>query len=75
MKTPPAKIGTHIGRLRKALGTASILVFDFETSDVRPRSAIIAGLGIYLPEADQAFYINTGHQLVDEKVPRVSAAD
>ena len=74
MKTPPAKIGTHIDRLRKALGTASILVFDFETSDVRPRSAIIAGLGIYLPEAEQVFYINTGHQLADEKVPRVSEA-
>lgn len=63
-------IETDLDALKTALRSESVAVFDFETSDVRPHVADIAGLGAYLPDSHRAFYINVGHTVVDSCVPR-----
>lgn len=73
-RTAPDTIETDLGDLRTALRTARLAVFDFETSDVRPRVAAVAGLGVYLPGAHRAFYINVGHLVRDPDVPLYSPA-
>src|SRR5262245_11242734 len=65
----PDPIETDLGDLRSALNQSTLAVLDFETSDVRPRIAVVVGLGVYLPETDRVFYINVGHIIRDEEVP------
>jgi DNA polymerase I-like protein with 3'-5' exonuclease and polymerase domains len=57
--------------LVSALKTAPLAVFDFETSSLRPREAIIAGLGILIPENESVFYVNVGHTTADPNFPIV----
>jgi len=68
----PKKLETRLEDLKNALVQEETAAFDFETSDVRPREAIIAGLGVYLPHKQRCFYINVGHQRVDERFPKVT---
>lgn len=65
-------IETSLSALTAAMAEARRAVLDFETSDVRPRLAIIAGLGVLLPDLDRLFYINVGHCLRDPDFPRYS---
>jgi DNA polymerase I-like protein with 3'-5' exonuclease and polymerase domains len=68
-RTLPDLIETDLGDFRAALRGTTLAVLDFETSDVRPRIAVPAGLGVYLPEPDRVFYLNVGHTRRDEDVP------
>jgi hypothetical protein len=68
-RTLPELIETDLGDFRAALRGASLPVLDFETSDVRPRIAVSAGLGVYLPEPERVFCPNVGHARRDEDVP------
>ena len=61
-----------LDELCSALERNRIIAFDFETSSVRPKEAIVAGLGIYLPSEERAFYINVGHGIVHAGIPRYS---
>ena len=75
MVHPPAELETDLDALRILLGSVRTLVFDFETSDVRPRIATIAGLGVYLPEAQRRFYINVGHLIPTPDIPKYAESD
>ena len=75
MESVPQILEVKTASLRQALAAESLAVFDFETSDVRPREAIVAGLGVYLPEQHRCFYLNIGHQVPDDRHPRISEAD
>src|SRR5262249_13608053 len=68
-RTLPDPIETDLGDFRAALREATLAVLDFETSDVRPRIAVHAGLGVYLPGPDRVFYLNVGHDRRDPDVP------
>ena len=74
-RTLPNLIETHLGDFRAALRGTTLAVLDFETSDVRPRIAVPAGLGVYLPEPDRVFYLNVGHARRERDVPLWDAAD
>jgi DNA polymerase I-like protein with 3'-5' exonuclease and polymerase domains len=68
-RTLPDLIETDLGDFRAALRGESLAVLDFETSDVRPRVAVVAGLGVYLPGPDRVFYLNVGHARREQDVP------
>ena len=71
MRAAPAELQTAVVDLEAALRSTRVAVFDWETSDVRPHVALPVGLGVYLPETEEAYYINVGHGLADERFPRV----
>jgi DNA polymerase I-like protein with 3'-5' exonuclease and polymerase domains len=73
-RTLPDLIETDLGDFRSALRGATLAVLDFETSDVRPRIAVPAGLGVYLPQADRVFCLNVGHARRDPDVPLLQPA-
>ncbi len=68
-RTLPKLVETDLGDFRAAMRGAKLAVLDFETSDVRPRIAVPAGLGVYLPESHRVFYLNVGHARRDRDVP------
>jgi DNA polymerase I-like protein with 3'-5' exonuclease and polymerase domains len=70
---PPAEFSTNLDALSRALKSATIAVFDFETDGLNPHRLAVCGLGIYLPESARTFYINCGHAQCDERVPLVAA--
>ncbi len=73
-RTPPT-FATRLDLLVAALATAKTAVLDWEASGLQPREAAPAGLGIYLPEADKAFYVNCGHTRRDDRFPRCTPAE
>ena len=75
MMVQPECLETSLAALGRALATASIITFDYETSDVRPRIAAIVGLGVYFPEPHRVFYINVGHTVSEKDFPRVPESD
>jgi DNA polymerase I-like protein with 3'-5' exonuclease and polymerase domains len=74
-RTPPEVLEVLLDDLAEALSDARLAVFDFETSDVRPRLAVPVGLGVYLPEQERCFYVNVGHRIPDRDIPRYDAAE
>ena len=72
MPQTPKELNTRLLRLTSALAQYSTAVIDFETSGVKPRNDVIAGIGVYFPEANEAHYINVGHRLPDDRFPLYS---
>jgi DNA polymerase I-like protein with 3'-5' exonuclease and polymerase domains len=69
MTPQPTTLSSNLSALSKTLASAQEIVFDFETSNVKPREAALVGLGIYVPEVDRAFYINIGSMDRDGEFP------
>ena len=69
MTAQPTSLNTNLSALSKTLASAREIVFDFETSDVRPREAALVGLGVYVPAVDRAFYINIGSMDRNKQYP------
>jgi DNA polymerase I-like protein with 3'-5' exonuclease and polymerase domains len=72
MRERPERLETDPDEFRSVLADSTIIVADFETSDVRPRVAAFAGLGVYFPESHRCFYLNIGHAIRDDRFPLVS---
>ena len=66
----PKTLEVSLHELRSALDQADLAVFDFETSSVKPKTALVAGIGFYFPCSRRCFYINVGHGLCDRTIPR-----
>lgn len=63
-------IGVKIDKLGRDLAQSSQLVWDIETDGLRTGSATVAGIGVYLPAMDRRYYINIGHMLPSDTVPK-----
>lgn len=70
----PATLEVDPKELRKHLAKTELVVFDFETSSVKPRDALVAGIGFYFPLDRRCFYINVGHGLNNPDIPRYEQA-
>jgi DNA polymerase I-like protein with 3'-5' exonuclease and polymerase domains len=71
----PKEMEVKLEDLQDALANASCVVFDFETSSVKPREAIVAGIGFYFPLERRSFYVNVGHGLADKRIPKYDQQD
>ena len=65
-------IKTTVGRLATLLNQSQIVVCDFETGGLAPRSDAIAGVGFFSPTANVAAYVNVGHLLPDPDFPKAT---
>jgi DNA polymerase I-like protein with 3'-5' exonuclease and polymerase domains len=70
MHEVPVALDVDLAELRRELARSELVVFDFETSGVKPRVAVIAGIGFYFPTSRRVFYINCNHGLYDPDIPR-----
>lgn len=70
----PSTISSNLSRFAAAMAHAPRAVIDLETSGVKPRHDVIAGLGAYLPDTGEAYYLNVGHCLSDSRFPKHSTA-
>ena len=75
MTTFPTKLSPRLDRLAVALSTARRAVMDWEATGLKPRFDVPTGLGVFLPDTNQAFYINVNHTLPDERFPRFKATE
>jgi DNA polymerase I-like protein with 3'-5' exonuclease and polymerase domains len=66
----PVTLDVDLAELRQELACSELVVFDFETSGVKPRVAVVAGIGFYFPASRRVFYINCNHGLHDPDIPR-----
>jgi DNA polymerase I-like protein with 3'-5' exonuclease and polymerase domains len=64
-----------MARFGAAIAMAPRAVIDFETTGVRPRFDALVSMGAYLPETDEAFYLNVGHHVADDRFPRYRETD
>lgn len=70
MHKVPVELEVDLAELRQELACSELVVFDFETSGVKPRFAVVAGIGFYFPVSRRVFYINVNHGLPDPEIPR-----
>ena len=70
MHEVPGTLDVDLAELRRELARSDLVVFDTETSGVKPRSAVVAGIGFYFPASRRAFYVNCGHGMADPDIPR-----
>jgi DNA polymerase I-like protein with 3'-5' exonuclease and polymerase domains len=63
----PTNLSSNLDHLAELLAVQSVAVMDFETSGVKTFRDQIAGLGVYFPDTEHAFYINVGHATLDHR--------
>jgi DNA polymerase I-like protein with 3'-5' exonuclease and polymerase domains len=68
----PTTLSSNLAALAAALQIHTTAVIDFETSGVKTYLDQIAGVGFYLPQSAESFYINIGHATVDSRFPKYS---
>jgi DNA polymerase I-like protein with 3'-5' exonuclease and polymerase domains len=68
----PEYLDTNPDELRQAIEDCTEAVLDFESSAVQPLFAAVTGLGVYLPEPNRVFYLNTGHTQQHPDIPKIS---
>ncbi len=71
----PTTLSSNLQTLAAALQIQIAVVIDFETSGVKTYQDQIAGLGLYFPLSEQAFYINLGHATLDARYPKCTEQD
>lgn len=74
-KSDFGRIETDLAAFDQAAQTTDRAVVDFETSGVDPRTAVICGVGVMFPALSRAFYLNVGHAVQDDHIPKYSSVD
>lgn len=72
---PRPVIRSGLSSLRASLFESRTIALDFETIGLIPDPGKFVGVGIYIPQSNQAWYFNVGHVHEDPRFSKVDLAD